>query len=91
MNNNKEQNPNIDFGRVVSADDIDMSVDIIKGVSYLLGAMEQLESHSVCKYTTKGLYALQIALTQGIKDIEALKPNIEYMDDFMRYETTTKH
>ncbi|MDF1877298.1 hypothetical protein JHD47_05660 [Sulfurimonas sp. SAG-AH-194-L11] len=42
----KEQNKNIDFGKVVSADDIDMSLDIIKGVSYLLGAMEQIERNT---------------------------------------------
>ena len=83
----QEQNKNIDFGKVVSSDDINAVADVIKGVSYLLSAMEIMESECICEDTTKGLQALQIALDYGIKEIETLKPNIEYMDDFMRYET----
>ena len=86
----KEQNKNIDFGKVVSTDDIDMATDVIKGVCNLLNALELSHDSGTREDDINALYALQVALDYGLNELEELKPNIEYMDDFMRYETITE-
>ena len=83
----KEQNKNIDFDKFVSTDCIDMSLDVVKGVHNLLNSLELSFDSGTNEWDKNALYALQIALEHGINEIEALKPNIEYMGDFMRYET----
>jgi len=87
---NKKQNPNIDFQRFVASDDIDMATDVIKGVCNLLNAKELSSGSRTQEDDKNALYALQVALQYGIDEIEALKPNIEYMGNFMRYETITE-
>jgi len=83
----KEQNKNIDFGKVVSTDDIDMATDTIKGVCNLLNALEISHDSGTRNDDKNAFYALQVALDFGLNELEKLKPNIEYMDNFMRYET----
>ena len=83
----KPQNPNIDFGKFVGTDDIDERLDVIKGVHNLLGALELASDSGNNKWDRYAFYALQVALSYGIEQIEELKSNIEYMGDFMRYET----
>ena len=84
----KPQNPNIDFGKFVTPDDIDERLDAIKGVHNLLGSLELSADAGHNKWDKYAYYALQVALSYGIEQLEELKPNIEYMGDFMRYETT---
>ena len=84
---NKEQNNNIDFSRFINSDNLEESLDVIKGVHKLLNALEISNDVGTNEYDKNAFFALQIALQHGIDEIEALKPNIEYMGDFMRYET----
>ena len=83
----KEQNENIDFGKFVNSDSLEESLDVIKGVHKLLNALELSNAAGTNEYDKNAFFALQIALQHGINEIEELKPNIEYMGDFMRYET----
>jgi len=83
----KPQNPNIDFSRVVSSDDLDNNIDIVKGVCMLLFSLEISCDGGSHEYERYAYLALQKALQHSIENFEALKPNLEYMDDFMRYET----
>ena len=83
----KEQNKNIDFSKFVNSDSLEEALDIIKGVHKLLDALEISNEAGTHEYDKNAFFALQIALGHGIDEIEALKPNIEYMGDFMRYET----
>ena len=87
MKPNRPQNPNIDFGKFVNSDDINERLDVIKGVHNLLGALELSADAGSNPWDRHAFYALQVALGFGIEQIEELKPNIEYMGDFMRYET----
>jgi hypothetical protein len=83
---NKPQNPNIDFSKVVSTDDLDSSIDIIRGVGSLLRALE-LSADSGSDIDIKcAYYALWRSLDFGIKEIDDLKKNIEYMDNFIMQE-----
>ena len=83
MKPNRPQNPNIDFEKFINSDDINEKLDAIKGVYNLLGALELSE----VEVDRNAFYALQVALEFGIGQIEELTPKIEYMGDFMRYET----
>ena len=87
MKQNRPQNPNIDFGKFISEDDINERLDVIKGVHNLLGALELSADAGSNPWDRYAFYALQVALEFGIEQIEELKPNIEYMGNFMRYET----
>ena len=82
----KEQNKSIDFSKFVSTDDLEESLDVFKGVHNLLSALELSNDSGSNKWDKHTYFALQIALHHGIREIEALKPNIEYMGDFMRGE-----
>ena len=86
----REQNKNIDFDKFVDSDCIDMATDVIKGVHNILNSLELSHDAGKHPYDKYSFYALQIALEHGINEIEALKPGIEYMGDFMRYETITE-
>ena len=83
MKLNRPQNPNIDFRKFINSDDINEKLYAIKGVHKLLGALELSE----VEVDRHAFYALQVALEFGIGQIEELTPKIEYMGDFMRYET----
>ena len=83
----KPQNPNINFDKFVTADDINERLDVIKGIHNLLGSLELSADTGHNKWDKHAFYALQMALSYGIEQMEELKPNIEYMGDFMRYET----
>ena len=87
MKPNRPQNPNIDFSKVIDTDDIRYIEEHAKGVIAILNAMELAAEGSIHKYQQQAYYVLQMSLEQLAKDIEELKPNIEYMGDFMRYET----
>ena len=82
----KEQNKSIDFSRFVSTDDLEESLDVFKGVHNLLNALELADDSGSNKWDKHTYFALQIAVNHGIEELEALKPNIEYMGDFMRRE-----
>jgi len=88
--NNKPQNPNIDFSKVISTDDLDDSLDTIRGVCSLLNALELTNDAGSHPYNKHAYYALQVVLHHGIEELEAFKPRLEYMDNFMRYETINK-
>ena len=74
----------IDFSKFVSTDNINESLDVFKGVHNLLGALELSSDSGSNKWDKHAYFALQVALQYGISEIEALKPNIEYMGDYMR-------
>ena len=87
---NKPQNPNIDFSKTVSTDDLDNSLDAIRGVCSLLSALELVNDAGSHKYDKQAYYVLQVILHDSVNEIEAFKPKLEYMDHFMRYETITE-
>ena len=82
----KEQNENIDFEKFVDSDSLEELLDIIKGVHNLLGSLELSNQAGTREYDKNAFSTLQIALQHGIEEIEKLKPDIEYMGNFMRYE-----
>ena len=83
----KPQNPNIDFKKFVDSDDIDGRLDVFKGVHNLLIALELSADSGFNDWDKHAFYALQVALQSGIEQMEELKSKIEYMGDFMRYDT----
>ncbi len=74
----------IDFNKFVNSDCINEKLDVFKGVHNLLEALEFFTSTGTNEWDSYAFKALQVAMKQGIEEIEALKPSIEYMGDFMR-------
>jgi len=86
----KKQNTNIDFSKFVNSDDLEESLDVFKGVSNLLNALELSYDSGSNEWDKYAFFALNVAVNHGINEIEALKPNIEYMGDYMREEQEEK-
>lgn len=74
----------IDFGKWVSTDDIDMAMQNIKGVIVLLQGLEFADEAGTHGYQKHGYQVLITALGSSIKDIEKIKLGVDYMDDIAR-------
>ena len=80
----------INFNKFVSTDDLEESLDVFKGVHNLLSALELSSDSGSNKWDKHAYFALQVAMQHGINEIEALKPRIDYMGDYMR-EAAKEH
>ena len=69
----------IDYSKTVNEDDIIEIEDNIKGVMVLLDGLVIANESGEHKYQKEAYNTLCIALDKSIKDLEALKPNIDYM------------
>jgi hypothetical protein len=86
----KQQNEKIDFRRFIDLDEFESVLEPIKGVSHLLSALEGSDETRQELYSKECFNYLQIIIEHSINKLEQLKPRIEYMGDFMRYETVAK-
>lgn len=86
----RPQNPNIDFSKMIDSDEVESIADYARGVMAILNALELTANQVTHPYQDKALNVLQVCLGQMVEEMEGLKPKVDYMGDFMRYETV-KH
>jgi len=67
----------IDFSKTTNVDDLDYALKCVRGMQNLLESLD-LSSDENC------FFALSSIARHSIKELENLKPGIDYMDDFMR-------
>ena len=81
-----EKKKEIDFSKTINTDDINTALDPLKGVVALLQALELSFDGSHHHYDNYALYVLGMACNEAIKDLEEMKPNIDYMQEKIREE-----
>jgi hypothetical protein len=74
----------IDYSKTVNEDDIIEIEDNIKGVMVLLSGLVVASEAGTHQYQKEAYNTLSIALNKTLKDLEDIKPNIDYMQDKIR-------
>ena len=74
----------IDFSRTIDTDDIDMALDPLKGVAVLLQALELTHEAGHHEYDKYAYLALCNVCHDVIKELEGIKPMLDYMNTKMR-------
>jgi len=74
----------IDWKQVVGEDEMDETINLVKGVTAILETMELVNDAGGHAYDAQAYLSLAVVCRKAIGNLEAMVPKLDYMEKKMR-------